>query len=124
MTRRAIKRFHLVLLLVSKRVLEPESKSSHSMATPITPGVGARRNHLPKLPLSAFTASSTEGIPGAPPPIDPASIEPVSIIDAHFNIGSTADLSNLAAESTYASKLKGIVAVLSSSDGADNILAE
>jgi len=94
------------------------------MATPLNPSVGARRNHLPKLPLSAFTASSAGSIPGAPPPVDPATIEPVSIIDVHFSLRSTADLSSLSGESTYASKLKGVVVVLSSSDGADKILAE
>lgn len=91
---------------------------------PTTPGVGARRNHFPKLPLSAFAATSASTIPGAPAPSSPSSIHPASIIDAHVAIKSVADLGGQKADSAFDTKLNGVVVVLSTADGADKVLDE
>ncbi|KZT52875.1 hypothetical protein CALCODRAFT_501792 [Calocera cornea HHB12733] len=56
--------------------------------TPHTAGVGARRKHTPKLPLSAFSVQgSSSGFPLPTP--DPSLMLPVSIVDAGVSGVST-----------------------------------
>jgi len=57
---------------------------------PISPGVGQRRKHLPKLPLSAFnTTSNSSQFPSLP---SPSSLHPKSLIDAHVLAGISSNI--------------------------------
>jgi hypothetical protein len=93
---------------------------SDSSPPPLTPGVGARRQKFPKLPLSAFSPSPTGSSTGAPAPPSPSSLHPAAIVDAHYVVGSTPDLST----SSVGTKLKGLVVVIPVTDGADKAIAE
>jgi len=87
---------------------------------PPTPGVGARRQKFPTLPLSAFLPSDSGNLTGSPAPPSPSSLHPASIIDAHYNAGSTPGLGS----SPVSTKLTGLVVAIPTTDGADKTIAE